>query len=94
MDIFNRLPYDLRVLVNTFSAEHRSNMKEVLQELLYRAHIVYCMNDMCERQICLCAALQTTIIGQIYYFCDEECSGYGEWSIRYDYRKSMRRRIV
>jgi hypothetical protein len=94
MDIFNHLPYELRVLVNTFSAEHRSNMKEVLEELLYRAHIVYCMNENCERQICLCAALQTTIIGDIYYFCDEECSSYGEWSIRYDYRKSMRRQSV
>jgi hypothetical protein len=94
MDIFNSLPYELRVLVNTFSAEHRSNMKEVLEELIYYTSIACCMNENCERQIYLSNAVQTTIIGDIYYFCDEQCSSYGEWSIRYDYRKSMRRQIV
>ena len=58
MEIFNRLPHEVRVLVNTFSVEHRPNLEKVhvdlfhqfaMDELLYDNSWTYCANDMCER---------------------------------------------
>ena len=43
-----------------------------------------------KKKIIICIAL-IIILGILYYFCSEDCVGYGSWSIRYDYRKSMRR---
>jgi hypothetical protein len=47
---------------------------------------------MCEQEITTWDAIESEILGYTYHFCDNNyCEGYGEWSIRYDYRKYMRR---
>ena len=87
-----RLPRELRMIIDTFNVNHRKQMNEVFDELLYNASLVCCGNDMCEREISIWDAIETTIIGTTYHFCDNDyCQGYGEWSIHYDYRKFMRR---
>lgn len=87
-----KLPRELSILIDTFNVNHRKQMNEVCDELLYNASLVYCGNDMCEQEIFTCDAIETTILGHTYHFCDNNyCRGYGEWSIRYDYRKYMRR---
>lgn len=100
MEIFNNLPYELRVLVNTFSVEHRPKLatvhvdlyhKSVMDEIIYNNSLTYCSNDMCENNILKNKSVMSEILGYEHYFCDEECQSYGEWSIRYDYRKRKNR---
>ena len=96
MEIFNRLPREVRVLVNTFSVEHRPNLEKVhvdlfhqfaMDELLYDNSWTYCANDMCEREILKDESVMSTIMDYEHHFCNDECESYGSWSIWYDYRK-------
>ena len=73
-----------------FNGELVSN--STIDEMLYNASLTFCGNDMCEQEISIYDAIETKILGHTYHFCDNNyCEGYGEWSIRYDYRKFMRR---
>jgi hypothetical protein len=70
---------------------------EMCHEVYTRAYdnsFVYCNNDHCERDISKWYAVESQIIGETYYFCAESCCDRGEWSIRYDYKKSQRRRLA
>ena len=80
-------------LIDLFNVEHRELMKGVFEELLYYHTLVYCDNDMCERRISTENALVANILGNDYYFCNHDCQSYGDWSIRYDWRRYHRRNI-
>lgn len=87
-----KLPRELLLVIDTFNVNHRKQMKDVFDEMLYYASLTICGNDYCEREISTWDAIETTVLGHTYHFCDNNyCEGYGEWSIRYDYRKFMRR---
>ena len=80
---------------NTHRSLHSGLLGEVHEELLYLMNTYICDNDMCERLF----HIDNAWIGHMwfssnhdYYFCCEDCKSYGEWSLTYDYRKSMRRR--
>ena len=99
MEIFNHLPYELRVLVSTFSVEHRPRLaivhvdlyhKIVMDELLYNNSWAYCSSDICEQKIRKNDSVMSVILGYEHHFCNNECESYGDWSIRYDYRKRNR----
>jgi len=72
-------------------AEHRDIFKIVLEEMIYYSNFIDCDNDYCEMRISKVDAVTKYILGDEYYFCNSDCGSYGEWSIRYDYRKSLRR---
>ena len=87
-----KLPRELLRIIDTFNVNHRKQMIHVFDEMLYNASLTFCGNDMCEQEISIYDAIETKILGHTYHFCDNNyCEGYGEWSIRYDYRKFMRR---
>lgn len=76
-----------------YITEHEAKMYHVLDELLYTTNNVYCGNDMCEKEICKHDSIEDEFMDINYYFCDNNyCHSYGMWSLRYDYRKSMRRK--
>ena len=78
--------------VEFINPEHRENMTDVLDELLYVTNYTTCDNDNCEAELhtnqddCVTSWFETTE----YQFCNEDCKSYGMWSIRYDIRKSRR----
>jgi hypothetical protein len=85
---------NMKLLMNSLMfAHHKWDMHEVFHELL-EATELYCDNDMCECSINIQSLdiIETVILGRNCIFCSEDCAGYGEWSIRYDYRKAMRRK--
>ena len=91
MELFTtHLPSDVCILINTFNPVHREKMFLVLEELVYYNTLTRCDNDMCEKEISIENAIEGSILGGTYYFCDENCQSNGEWSIRYDWRKAMR----
>ena len=78
-------------LEDEYIMKHQNNMYYVLDELLYISSIVYCSNDMCEKEIYKSDSVECEFMDQSYYFCmNDNCRSYGMWSIRYDYRKSFR----
>ena len=95
--VYNKLPKELADKVSEYNAYHRLLMNEVFEELDDYCNIVccdneYCCNNYCEEgELHKKNAFKEEILGILYYFCSEDCVGYGSWSIRYDYRKSMRR---
>ena len=91
MDHFtSMLPAEICLLIDSFNCQYRDNMIEVLQELSYQFTLTTCDNDTCENEISTETAVVKRILGGIYYYCDVPYCGYGEWSLRYDYRKSRR----
>jgi hypothetical protein len=93
-DKLSTLPIELKRYIYDFSYQHRVNHKDnlniVLDELLYVTNYTYCDNDMCEEEICKLDSIEHTVLNNVCYFCDDHCKSYGEWSIRYDYKKSRR----
>lgn len=94
-DLRKVLPDVLVIYIGEYNPEHRKQMKLVFDELDDYHKTVCCDNDMCERPF----HIDNAWIGHMwfssnhdYYFCCEDCKSYGEWSLTYDYRKSMRRR--
>lgn len=85
------LPKELQILISEYNVFHREDMNCVNEELLYNASRVMCDNDMCEREISKLHCNISSFLNTECYFCDEDCEGYGMWSIRYDYRKRQRR---
>lgn len=71
-------------------AHHKWNMDPVLDELIEQE----CDNEYCSEIITRYSQESESVIilNNLYHFCCEYCAGEGEWSIRYDYRKAMRRR--
>lgn len=96
-DKIYKLPIELENHIYDFSYQNRVIHKEklniVLDELYYVTNYTYCDNDMCEKEICKSDSIEDSILNNVCYFCDEHCKSYGEWSIRYDYRKSRRQAI-
>ncbi len=91
--VYRVLPKVLADMVSEYNAEHRKLMSYVFDELDNEVNVISCANDegCCyEFHIMYNEHIETEILGNTYYFCCEDCAGYGEWSIRYDYRKSMR----
>ena len=85
---------NMKLLMNSLMfAHHKWNMYDVFDELLEKNYL-YCDNDMCECSINIQSPdiIETVILGRNCIFCSEYCSSYGEWSIRYDYRKAMRKK--
>ncbi len=93
-DKLSTLPIELKRYIYDFSYQHRvihrDSLNVVLDELLYVTNYTYCDNDMCEEEICKLDSIEHTVLNNVCYFCDDHCKSYGEWSIRYDYRKSRR----
>lgn len=92
-EIYKRLPKVLGDYIAMFNVEHRKNMFPVLDELYDHCNLVYCDNDMCEREVYKeeCIQTQFSFMENVdFYFCCESCESYGTWSIHYDYRKSRR----
>jgi len=91
------LPIELENHIYDFSYQyrviHKDKLNIVLDELHYVTNYTDCDNDMCEKEICKLDSIEHTILNNVCYFCDENCKSYGEWSIRYDYRKSRRQTI-
>ena len=87
------IPSELLLEIISYNPEHRKNMANVLDELLYVTSYAICDNEHCESELYTkhddCVTVM--IINHEYHFCNEDCASYGEWSIRYDYRKSRRR---
>ena len=90
------LPKVIVDYIGQYNPEHRIKMNDVMDELYEYYNIVLCENDMCERPF----DKNYGVTGNMYfsrhnfYFCCENCQSYGEWSIGYDFRKSMRRRSI
>lgn len=88
------LPVELESHIYDFNYHHRVIHKEklniVLDELDYVTNYIYCGNDMCEKEIYKVDSIESVVLNNVCYFCDEDCKSYGEWSIRYDYRKRHR----
>jgi hypothetical protein len=86
------IPEELIGEVFSYNPEHRENMVNVLDELLHVTNYTTCDNENCEADLYkYCDDCVTTwIVGNEFHFCNEECASYGEWSIRYDIRKSYR----
>ncbi len=92
-EIYKRLPKVLGDYIASFNVAHRKNMFPVLDELYDHCNLVYCDNDMCEREVYKeeCIHTKFCFIKEVdFYFCCDHCESYGSWSIRYDYRKSLR----
>ena len=100
------LPQVLVNEIFSYDPQHREYMKDVMIDLLFTHHKwnmscvfdelteVECDNEYCGQIITRYneEAETVLILGHLYKFCCEHCAGEGEWSIRYDYRKAMRRR--
>ena len=78
------------VMTDLLFAHHKWNMAPVFDELIQQE----CDNEYCTQIITLYSdeSESRIILNNLYHFCCEYCAGEGEWSIRYDYRKAMRRR--
>ena len=87
------IPSELLLEIISYNPEHRNNMANVLDELLYVTNYVICDNELCESELYTkhddCVTV--TILNREYHFCNESCASYGTWSIRYDIRKQFRR---
>lgn len=91
--VYQLLPKVLADLVGQYNAEHRVLMSHVFNELDYCLNVKYCDNDdICNQTFHINhhEYIETIILDNSYYFCSERCSSYGEWSILYDYRKSLK----
>jgi hypothetical protein len=100
------LPQVLVNEIFSYDPQHREYMKGVMNDLLFAHHKwnmgpVFdelieqeCDNEYCSEIITLYSdeSESRIILNNLYHFCCENCAGQGEWSIRYDYRKAMRRR--
>ena len=86
-----RLPMALQIIIDGYNVVHRKNMDNVFDELLYNASYVCCENEICEKTIYKSTCVTSIFLDNEYYFCDDACSGYGMWSIRYDYKKKQKR---
>jgi len=100
------LPQVLVNEIFSYDPLHRENMKDVMNDLMFAHHKwnmspVFdelieqeCDNEYCSEIITRYSdeSESVIILTNLYHFCCENCAGQGEWSIRYDYRKSMRRR--
>ena len=86
------IPKELVGEVFSCNLEHRENLANVLDELLHVTNYTTCGNENCEAELYKhqVDCVTTWIVGDEYHFCNEECSSYGTWSIRYDIRKSHR----
>lgn len=78
------------VINDLMFAHHKWNMAPVFDELIEQE----CDNEYCSEIITRYneEAESVIILNNLYHFCCENCAGEGEWNIRYDYRKAMRRR--
>ena len=87
------IPGEMLVDISSYNLEHRENMTNVLDELLYVTNYTTCDNENCEIELYTkhddCVTVM--IINREYHFCNEACASYGTWSIRYDIRKQFRR---
>ena len=106
MALHQVLPQVLVNEIFSYNPLHRECMKEVMVDLLLDHHkwnmapvfnelmIQECDNEYCSEIITRYSdeSESVIILNNLYHFCCENCAGEGEWSIRYDYRKSMRRR--
>lgn len=88
MRLYNLLEKDTQIII-----EHRNNMNNVLDELLYNASYVCCNFEICEKMILKAECVTSKYRDVEYCFCNYDCEGNGMWSIRYDYRKKQRRNI-
>jgi len=100
------LPQVLVNEIFSYDPQHREYMKDVMNDLLFSHHkwnmapvfdeLIQqeCDNEYCTQIITLYSdeSESRIILNNLYHFCCENCAGLGEWSIRYDYRKAMRRR--
>ena len=100
------LPQVLVNEIFSYDPQHREYMKDVMNDLLFAHHkwnmtpvfdeLIQqeCDNEYCTQIITLYSdeSESRIILNNLYHFCCENCAGQGEWSIRYDYRKAMRRR--
>tara|TARA_B110000285_G_scaffold130233_1_gene146347 strand:+ start:4880 stop:5200 length:321 start_codon:yes stop_codon:yes gene_type:complete len=86
------IPKELVDIIFSYNPEHRENMTHVLDELLYVTNYTTCDNENCEAELYKHEddCVTTWVVGNEHHFCNEECASYGEWSIRYDIRKSRR----
>lgn len=93
MDIYKLLPKDIQIIIDEYNVEHRKHMNNVLHELLYSASLLCCNNEICEKMIFKAECVYSTYRGNVYSFCNNDCEGYGMWSIRYEYKKKRIRYI-
>jgi hypothetical protein len=89
--LYHRLPKYLADHASEYNPAHRTEMAHVLEDL--RAYhntreCESCGRPYDRRQL---DPVIVSILGATYAFCCEECASEGEWSVRYDYRKAMRR---
>ena len=84
------MEYMKDVMNDLLFAHHKWNMCPVFDELIEQE----CDNEYCGQIITRNSddTQSVIILNHLYHFCCEDCAGEGEWSIRYDYRKAMRRR--
>ena len=87
------IPSEILREIFSYAPEHRENMFEVLDELLYTVNSTWCDNEYCEKEIDKLDAITSVMSNREYYFCNEGCCSYGMWSIRYDMRKAVRRQM-
>ena len=102
------LPQVLVNEIFSYDPQHREYMKDVMNDLLFAHHKwnmcpVFdelieqeCDNEYCGQIITRNSddTQSVIILNHLYHFCCEDCAVEGECSIRYDYRKAMRRRIA
>jgi len=88
------LPKELQIEIAEYNVDHRIALSRVHQEMKemkeYNDSLDYCDNDMCESSISKWYCIESKIMNDTYYFCDDYCASYGSWSIKYDMRKSRR----
>ena len=86
------IPSEILREIFSYAPEHRENMVNVLDELLYVTNYTTCDNENCEAELYKHEdhCVTSWVVDNEHHFCNEECASYGEWSIRYDIRKSRR----
>ena len=86
------IPKELVDIIFSYNPEQRENRTHVVDELLYVTNYTTCDNENWEADLYQHEddSLHPWVVGNEHHFCNEECASYGEWSIRYDIRKSRR----
>lgn len=75
----NKLPQHIIDLIGQFNADHREQMKNVLEEIIYRENLC----DGCYQPILIIEEKKIArILGKRYVFCGSWCRSDGEEYIR------------
>ncbi len=97
MEIYNNLPFEIRLLVDNYSVQHRMMYSHVMSDLVDKTkeeNTVYCDNyECCENLIDIrkSSVVQSKFYNPIsgmytrnLYFCSRNCCRYSFWESHHD----------